>query len=72
MVQEVRGMALPSPTSFAPRHQDPPRGVSPGVSSAQLRPGQLGISPTAPQGLLLPWAEERLQIPPGATARTLP
>lgn len=64
------GWPCPAPHLSPHATRDPSCGVSPGGSSAQLRPGQLGISPTAPRGLLPPWAEERLQIPLGATART--
>lgn len=48
----------------------PSPGVSPSGRHAPLRLGRLGISPAVPRGLLPHRAEERLQIQPGATART--
>lgn len=46
------GMSLPSPTPFTTPHWGPLQGGLPRGSHAPLRVGELGISPSVPQGLL--------------------
>lgn len=64
------GWTCPAPHLSPHVTRVPSRGVSPSGSHAPLRLGRLGISPAVPQGLLPHRAEARLQIQPGATART--
>lgn len=68
--EKSAGWTCPAPHLSPHVTGDPSHGVSPGGSRAPLSLGQLGICPAAPQGLLPRCAEERLQIQPGATART--
>lgn len=64
------GWTCPAPHLSPHVTRVPSHGVSPSGSHAPLTLGRLGISPAVPRGLLPHRAEERLQIQPGATART--